>query len=211
MAVTGVVLVLFLMAHMVGNLKVFLGPSDFNHYAAWLRTMGEPALPGRWLLSATEVLLAACVMLHMWSAVALARRAYAARPVKYAARRKNHANGYAVRTMRYGGVIIALFIVWHLLDMTFGAVNPAGHGSAPYDKVTSDFRPGRWYITVFYATAVVMVGLHLRHGIRSAFQTLGLASRRSYAGYEVLAAVVSAALTVGFLAVPVAVTFGWVK
>lgn len=211
MALTGAVLVLFLLAHMVGNLKVFLGASDFNHYAAWLRTVGEPALPGRWLLTATEVILTTSVVLHMWSAVSLAKKAYDARPVRYAARKKAHANGYAVHTMRYGGVVIALFVIWHLLDLTFGAINPAAHAAAPYDKVIADFTPERWYITVFYVAAVIMVGLHLRHGIRSAFQTLGLATHRSYASYNLLAAAVSIVLTVGFLAVPLAVTFGWVK
>ncbi|MBF6331412.1 succinate dehydrogenase cytochrome b subunit [Nocardia transvalensis] len=211
MAVTGGVLVLYLVAHMAGNLKIFLGESDFDHYAAWLRTIGEPALPPRWFLSGVEIVLAASVILHLWSAVSLARRARQARPVKYAAAKKSQANGYAVHTMRYGGVIIALFIVWHLLDLTFGAVNPKGHDSTPYAKVVADFAPSHWYITLFYVVAVVLVGVHLRHGIRSAFQTLGRAGRRGNTGYDLLAAVVSTLLVVGFLAVPVGVTFGWVK
>ncbi|MCU1640264.1 MAG: hypothetical protein JWN03_539 [Nocardia sp.] len=211
MAVTGAVLMLFLLAHMAGNLKIFLGDSDFDHYAGWLRTLGEPALPHRWLLTGMEIVLTASVILHMWSAVSLARTARRARPVQYAVKKKSHAQGYAVHTMRYGGVIILLFLVWHLLDLTFGAVNPKGGNSTPHAKVVADFEPSRWYITLFYVVAVVLVGLHLRHGIRSAFQTLGLASNRSYARYDLLAAVVSTVLVVGFLAVPIAVTFGWVK
>ncbi|MEV6072363.1 succinate dehydrogenase cytochrome b subunit [Nocardia sp. NPDC052001] len=211
MAVTGGILVLFLIAHMAGNLKVFLGASDFNHYAEWLRTVGEPLLPHRWLLSAMEVMLAASVILHMWSAVSLARTARQARPVKYAAKKKSHASGYAVHTMRYGGVIIVLFLIWHLLDLTAGAVNPEGADATPFAKVVADFEPSRWYITAFYVSAVILVGLHLRHGIRSAFQTLGLASSRSYAAYDRLAAALSLLLVAGFLAVPIAVTFGWVR
>jgi succinate dehydrogenase / fumarate reductase cytochrome b subunit len=211
MAVTGGILVLYLVAHMAGNLKIFLGASDFNHYAAWLRTVGEPALPHRWLLPGVEIVLTVSVILHMWSAVTLARAAGLARPVKYAAKKKSHANGYAVRTMRYGGVIIALFIVWHLLDLTFGVVNPEGGGSTPYAKVLADFSPSRWYITLFYILAVLLVGVHLRHGIRSAVQTLGLADRRNYLRYDLFAAVVSTVLVVGFLAVPISVTVGWVK
>lgn len=211
MAVTGGILVGFLVAHMAGNLKIFLGASDYDHYAGWLRTVGEPALPRRWFLSGLEIILTASVILHMWSAVSLARKASVARPVKYAARKKSHANGYAVHTMRWGGVIILLFVIWHLLDLTFGAVNPKGDDSTPYAKVVADFAPSRWYITLFYVVAVVLVGFHLRHGIRSAFQTLGLASRRSYTGYDLLAGAVSLLLVVGFLAVPVSVTFGWVK
>ena len=208
MAVTGGVLVLFLVAHMAGNLKVFLGAAKFDHYADWLRTIGEPALPHRWFLSALEIVLGVCVIAHIWSAVSLARRARLARPVKYAAKRKSHANGYAVHTMRYGGVIIALYTVWHLLDMTFGTVNPAGGDATPYAKIVASFAPPHWYITLFYVVAIILVGLHLRHGIRSAFQTLGLANQ---VAYDRLAAVVSILLVAGFLAVPVSVTVGWVK
>ncbi len=211
MAVTGGILVLFLIAHAFGNLKVFLGPAEFDHYAAWLRTIGEPALPHRWFLSLLEIVLTVSVILHMWSAVTLARAARRARPIRYAARTRSHAHGYAVHTMRYGGVVIALFVVWHLLDLTFGAVNPLHGNGTPYTRIVADFAPSRWYITVFYVAAVLLVGAHLRHGIRSAVQTLGLASRRSYAAYDRLAAVVSIALVAAFLAVPIAVTFGWVK
>ncbi|WP_328289971.1 succinate dehydrogenase cytochrome b subunit [Nocardia aurantiaca] len=210
MAVTGGILVLFLVAHMAGNLKVFLGASDFNHYAEWLRTVGEPALPHRGLLTVVEVVLSASVILHMWSAISLARTARRARPVGYAAKKKSQAHGYAVHTMRWGGVIIALYLVWHLLDLTFGAVNPQGDNATPYEKVVADFAPSHWYVTLFYVVAVVMVGLHLRHGIRSAVQTLGSAGR-GYSRYDLLAAAVSTLLVVGFLAVPISVTFGWVK
>lgn len=211
MAVTGGILVLFLIAHMAGNLKVFLGASEFNHYAEWLRTVGEPAIPRRGVLTAAEVVLGVSVIAHMWSAVSLARTARRARPVRYAAKKKSQANGYAVHTMRWGGVIIALYVVWHLLDLTFGAVNPVGRGATPYEKVVADFAPSHWYVTVFYVVAIVAVGLHLRHGIRSAFQTLCLASGSGYRTYDRVAAVVSALLVAGFLAVPVSVTFGWVK
>jgi succinate dehydrogenase / fumarate reductase cytochrome b subunit len=211
MAVTGGVLVLFLLGHMAGNLKIFLGREDFNHYAHWLRTIGEPALPHRVFLSLLEVVLVVAVGLHMWSAVSLARRASRARPVKYAAKRRSQAQGYATRTMRYGGVIIALFVVWHLLDLTFGAVNPAGGDATPYDKVVSDFDVSRWYVTLFYLVAVVMVGLHLRHGLWSAFQSLGLAGRRRDRSLRLLAVTVSVLLVIGFAAVPIAVSVGLVN
>jgi succinate dehydrogenase / fumarate reductase cytochrome b subunit len=211
MAVTGGILVLFLLGHMAGNLKIFLGAADYDHYASWLRTMGEPALPHRVLLTTMEVVLTLAVVLHIWSAVALTHRAIEARPVKYQARKKSHANGYATHIMRYGGITIALFVIWHLLDLTFGVVNPAGGSAEPYTKVVKDFDASRWYITLFYALAVVMVGLHLRHGLRSAFQTLGLTTEHSAGRYNVFAAALSALLVVGFLAVPLSVTFGWVK
>ncbi|WP_075906689.1 succinate dehydrogenase cytochrome b subunit [Actinomadura sp. CNU-125] len=211
MAVTGGILVLFLIAHMVGNLKIFFGAEDFNHYAHWLRTIGEPAVPYRTVLTILEVVLLVAVVLHMWSAVSLARRARAARPVKYESKKKSHAQGYATHTMRYGGVIIAIYVVWHLLDLTFFVVNPLGANDTPYDRMVADFDPSRWYITVWYVVAVLLVGLHLHHGIWSAFQTLGLRTPRSHNLLRGLAIAVSAVVTVGFVSVPVSIAFGWVS
>jgi succinate dehydrogenase / fumarate reductase cytochrome b subunit len=211
MAVTGAILVLYLVVHMIGNLKIFLGRTDFDHYAHWLRTIGEPTLPYRVFLTITEVVLAAAVILHMWSAVSLARRARRARPVRYAARPAAHENRYATHVMRYGGIVILLFVVWHLLDLTFGAVNPRGGDAEPYDKVVADFAPSHWYVTVFYVIAVIMVGLHLRHGIWSAFQTLGWGRSRRYRGLRLLADTLAAVLVIGFVSVPVFVTAGVVS
>ena len=211
MAVSGAVLVLFLLGHMAGNLKIFFGAEDFNHYAHWLRTVGEPAVPHRTVLTLTEIVLAAAVVLHMWSAVSLARRAAKARPVKYQAKKRSHAQGYATHTMRYGGVIIALFVIWHLLDMTFLVVNPVGGGATPYERVVEGFDPSRWYVTIFYVLAMLLVGLHLRHGIWSACQSLGLRTARNERTLRLLAATVAVLVTAGFLAVPLAVTVGWVS
>ncbi|WP_084780702.1 succinate dehydrogenase cytochrome b subunit [Planobispora rosea] len=211
MAVTGAILVLFLVGHMTGNLKAFFGADSFNEYASFLRTMGEPLLPGRVALTIVEVVLGVAIILHMWSAISLARRAGKARPVRYAARRKAQASGYAVHTMRYGGVVILLFVIYHLLDLTFGTVNPAGWDGTPYERLVASFAPERWWVTAFYVVAVLMVGLHLRHGLWSAFQTLGLASGRSYRPLKLTAAGVSAVLVLGFLTVPVAVMIGVIK
>lgn len=211
MAVTGAVLVLYLVAHMVGTLKVFMGRHPYDRYASWLRSMGEPALPHRTVLTAIEVVLAVAVTLHLWSAVSLTRRAHRARPVRYAARPRARENRYATHVMRYGGVVIALFVVWHLLDLTFGTTNPAGAGADPYDKVVADFAPAHWYVTVFYAVAVIMVGLHLRHGLWSAFQTLGWGRRSRYPGLRLFADTTAAVLVLGFLSVPVLVTIGVVS
>ncbi|TDB86760.1 succinate dehydrogenase cytochrome b subunit [Actinomadura sp. KC216] len=211
MAVTGGVLVLYLIAHMVGNLKIFMGAEEFNHYAHWLRTIGEPAVPRRTVLTLIEVVLGVSVVLHMWSAVSLARRASAARPVKYRSKKKSHAQGYAARTMRYGGVIIAVYVVWHLLDLTFFVVNPKGADATPYERMVADFDPSRWYITLWYVVAIVLVGVHLHHGIWSAFQTLGLRTPRRERALRGLAASVAGLITLGFAAVPLSITFGWVS
>lgn len=215
MAVTGAILVLYLVAHMIGNLKIFLGPAAFDHYANWLRTMGEPALPHRTVLTGIEAVLTVAVVLHLWAAVSLARRAHRARPVRYAARPKSREarreGRYATHVMRYGGIVILLFVIWHLLDLTFGAVNPRGGDARPYDKVVADFAPSHWYISAFYIAAVIMVGLHLRHGLWSAFQTLGQGRRDRDRGLRLFAGTAAALLVLGFVSVPVMVTFGVVS
>ncbi len=212
MAVTGAILVLYLIAHMIGNLKIFSGAESFNDYAHWLRTIGEPAVPHRTVLTLIEIVLVVAIALHMWSAISLARRASAARPVKYQSKKKkSHAQGYATRTMRYGGVIIAFYVVWHLLDLTFFVVNPLGADATPYERMIANFDASRWYITVWYVVAMVLVGLHLRHGIWSAFQTLGLRTPRTDGLFRAIAAAVAAVVTIGFVAVPVSITFGWVS
>jgi len=211
MAVTGAVMVLFLVGHMLGNLKIFAGRESFDEYAHALRTLFEPIFPYRSLLTLVEVVLVLSVVLHMWAATSLARRAAAARPVKYAARKKSRANGYATHIMRYGGITIALFVVWHLLDLTFGVVNPKGFDSSPADRMIAGFDPSRWWVTLFYILAVVMVGMHLRHGIWSAFQTLGVANRDRNKPLRALAGLVAVLLVAGFLAPPLAITFGVVQ
>ncbi|MCK2213098.1 succinate dehydrogenase cytochrome b subunit [Actinomadura sp. ATCC 31491] len=210
MAVTGAVMVLFLIAHMIGNLKIFLGRDSFNEYAHALRTLFEPLLPYRTALTILEIVLVVSVVAHMWAAISLARRAGKARPVKYVAK-KSQAGGYATHIMRWGGLTIALFVVWHLLDLTFGVVNPKGFDSAPADRMIAGFDPSRWWVTIVYVVAVVLVGLHLHHGIWSAVQTLGWANGRRYPALKRTAALVSAVLVIGFLAPPLAITFGVVK
>src|SRR5689334_16496594 len=152
MAVTGILLVLFLFAHMAGNLKIFVGPANFDHYAAWLRTLGSPALPDAWFLWIQRAALTVALIGHVTAAVILARRARRARPVRYAHRPKVQGS-YAARTMRWGGVIILLFVIFHILDLTTGTFNPVGAPGKPYANVVADFAPHRWYVTLFYALA----------------------------------------------------------
>jgi succinate dehydrogenase / fumarate reductase cytochrome b subunit len=114
--------------------------------------------------------------------------------------------------MRYGGVIIVLFVIWHLLDMTFGTVNPKGADATPYDRMIAGFQPDRWWVALFYLVAMVMVGLHLRHGLWSAFQSLGLTRRpRVRSTLQTTAVAVSAVLVLGFVAAPVCILIGVVK
>jgi succinate dehydrogenase / fumarate reductase cytochrome b subunit len=210
MAGTGLVLVLFLFAHMAGNLKIFVGAESFDHYAHWLRDIGTPLLPHTWYLWIQRGGLTVAVVGHIVAAVILARRARLARPVRYAHRPKVQGS-YAARTMRWGGVIILLFIVFHILDLTTGTVNPVGDPRHPYANVVADFAPSRWYVTLFYTLAIVAVGFHLRHGIFSALRTLGQQTPRGERRARAIALVLSVVLVVGFLSVPFAVLIGVVS
>jgi succinate dehydrogenase / fumarate reductase cytochrome b subunit len=210
MAVTGILLVLFLFAHMAGNLKIFFGGPTFDHYAHWLRSIGTPLLPETWYLWIQRTALTVAVIAHIVAAVVLARRARQARPVKYAHRPKVQGS-YAARTMRWGGVIVLLFIVFHILDLTTGTLNPVGDRDHPYANVVADFAPDRWYVTLFYTLAIVAVGFHLRHGIFSAARTLGQQTARGERIARAAALVLSIVLVVGYLSVPFAVLTGLVS
>jgi succinate dehydrogenase / fumarate reductase cytochrome b subunit len=210
MAVTGILLVLFLFAHMAGNLKIFFGGPTFDHYAHWLRSIGTPLLPETWYLWIQRAGLTVAVVAHIVAATVLARRARAARPVKYAHRPKVQGS-YAARTMRWGGVIVLLFVIFHILDLTTGTLNPVGDPRHPYANVVADFAPHRWYVTLFYTLAIVAVGFHLRHGIFSAARTLGQQTARGERVARTAALILSIVLVVGYLSVPFAVMTGLVN
>jgi succinate dehydrogenase / fumarate reductase, cytochrome b subunit len=205
MAVSGIIMVLFLIAHMIGNLHVFQGAESFNDYSHWLRTFGEPALPPRTLLTVIEIVLLVSVVAHMWAAIALWRQAKRARPQAYVTK-KSVVQSYASRTMRWGGVIIALFIVYHILDLTFGVANPDGTDSTPYDRLVASFQNP--IATTVYVVTLILLGMHLRHGVWSATQTLGQSNRRREKTVSLFALVFATVLTLGFLLVPFSVLFG---
>jgi succinate dehydrogenase / fumarate reductase cytochrome b subunit len=207
MAVTGLLLVAFLLAHMLGNLKIFFGQQTFDHYAHWIRTIGTPALPHTWFLWIQRFGLTMALFAHFGSAWVLARRAKRARPVKYV-HRPPVQGSYAARTMRWGGVIVLLFIVYHLLDLSAGTLNPKGEAGHPYANVVADFRPGHWYIALAYAISILAVGFHLRHGIYSALRTLGQRTARGEQMAKGFALGFSVFLCAGFLAVPFFVLVG---
>jgi succinate dehydrogenase / fumarate reductase cytochrome b subunit len=209
MAVTGLLLVGFLYAHMIGNLKIFLGAETFDHYAHWLRTIGTPLLPQDWYLWIQRSVLTFAVVAHIVAATILARRARKARPVRYVHRPKVQGS-YAARTMRWGGVIILLFVIYHILDLTTGTLNPNGKPGEPYANVAADFAPGHWYVTLFYTLSIVAVGFHLRHGLFSAVRTLGQRTARGERIARGAALLLSVVLVVGYLSVPFAVLTGLV-
>ena len=209
MAVTGLIMVLFLLVHMLGNLKIFFGPHDFDGYAAWLRTIGEPVLHGAWFLWIQRAVLLVALVLHVTCAVQLSRRDRAARPTRYAHGQRAQAT-FATRTMRWGGVIIALFLVWHILDLTAGVTNPDFDKGSPYHNVVADFQV--WWINIIYFVGVLAIGLHINHGFWSATRTLGLGRRPARdATVRVVGSTLAVAITLGFLSVPIGVMTGLVR
>ena len=208
MAVSGVLLIGFLVAHMIGNLKVFMGADAFNHYAEFLREIGYPLLPhmaGLWIF---RILLLLAVGLHMLSAWQVYTQSRTARGGKYTKEESLHFS-YASRTMRWGGVIIAVFVVYHLLHFTVGSAHPEFVPGDAYRNVVIGFQNP--LVAGFYVVALVMVTFHVYHGLWSAFQTVG-ANHPKYNPYRrPLAVVLALVLLAGFLTVPVGVVTGAVS
>lgn len=214
MAITGFILWGFVILHMLGNLKIYLGAEELNAYGAFLRVMGSPILLDEMALWMLRAVLFVAAILHIVSAVQLTQRDRASRPVGYRMRKDVRAS-IASRTMLAGGVIVAIFIVVHLFNFTFGLVskNLALHpdfipGDIYHNVVTAFQNP---LISVFYVVAMLALGLHLWHGVWSAFQTLGLNSRRSERFWRNFASVFAVILVLGNASIPIAVLVGLVK
>jgi succinate dehydrogenase / fumarate reductase cytochrome b subunit len=207
MAVSGLVMLFYLLAHAFGNLKIFFCPGQFDGYAHWLRTIGEPFMHYSWTLWIIRVVMVVAVLAHAVSAYQLSRRDIRARPVRYEHRRAR--SSYATRTMRWGGIILLLFIIWHILDLTTGTVHPGFKPGHPYANVVSTFH--NWYGDVIYIVAMLALGLHVQHGVWSAAQTLGVGSAKRDRLLKTTGTVVAVLLTLGFIAVPVGVMTGVVK
>ena len=201
MAVTGLIGVGFVIGHMIGNLQVFLGPEKLNGYAEALRAY--PAL----LYFARAVLLGA-VFLHIVAAYQLSRMSWESRSHNYE-RWKPVGSDYASRTMRWSGPILLLFIIYHLLDFTFGTVNPDFVPGDVYHNVISSFTC--WYVTAFYIVSMLALGFHLYHGIWSMFQSLGWNSPKYNAYWKNLAVVITGIVVVGNIVMPLAVFLRFVR
>jgi succinate dehydrogenase cytochrome b subunit len=208
MAVTGVILFLFVVGHLLGNLKIFEGPAKFNAYAEGLRTVGAPFFGRGQLLWVARLVLLVAVLAHIWAALETARASWRARPVGYR-RLQPTETTYAARTMRWGGVLILLYVIYHLLDLTFGRVNPSFVPGDVYHNAVASFQ--RWPVVAVYVAAMVVLGLHVYHGTWSALQTLGL-NRPPTDRWRRGAAAVIALLIAGlYTAIPVAVLAGIVR
>jgi succinate dehydrogenase / fumarate reductase cytochrome b subunit len=203
MALSGIVLVGFVFAHMTGNLQLYLGPEAMNAYGRMLREMGH----GGALWVARAVLLAS-VALHIWAAVSLTRQSRAARPLGYRQESWTEST-YASRTMRWSGPILLLFILFHLAHFTTGQAHPQFVEGDVYGNVIVGFQSVP--VVVFYVAAMLALGLHLYHGVWSMLQTLGLSHPRYNPGRHALATLITLAVVGANITFPLAVFFGFVS
>jgi succinate dehydrogenase / fumarate reductase cytochrome b subunit len=207
MALTGIMGLGFVLMHMIGNLKMYLGPKDYNHYAEFLRNgLLVPILPrtvALWLLRGG---LIAAVLGHLHAAITLTKLNREARSVKYQSARDYQAANFASRTMRWTGIIVVLFLVWHLMDFTQGAWN-GGHfvrGQA-YQNVFHSF--DRPVVAIAYIVANLALGVHLFHGVWSLFQSMGWSNPRFNKWRRHLAAGFTTIVVAGNVSFPLAVMF----
>ena len=208
MAASGVILVVFVIGHFAGNLKVYLGAEEFNHYAEGLRTLGAPIFPRGNLLWIIRLFLLAAVLTHIVSAAQLWLQSRRARPVKYR-KEESLSLTYASRTMVWGGITILAFVVFHLMHLTFGNAHPDFVPGDAYHNFVSGFQV--LPVSLAYLVAMVPLGFHLYHGIWSAFQTLGANNARYNAWRRPLALVIALVVVLGNMSFPVAVLTGVVR
>ncbi len=207
MAVTGLIMIAFLLMHMYGNLKAFMGAEAFDHYAHWLKSdILYPILPKGWFIWVFRFGLVAAVVLHIWSAASLSVKTLADRGPKYV-NYKRQVQTYSARTMRWGGVIVLAFLIFHLIQFTIVPGSFGGDAASPYTMLIASFT--QVWMVALYAVCMVLVCMHVRHGFWSAFTTLG--ANTSLKAQRVLngcAWVVAILLYIGFMIMPVAVLTG---
>jgi succinate dehydrogenase / fumarate reductase, cytochrome b subunit len=203
MAVTGVILFLFVIGHMLGNLQVFEGPEKLNDYGRFLHGVPE-------ILWAVRTVLIVSVVLHIWASVELAIRKTKARPIGYA-QRENVASSYASRTMYWSGPILLAFVIYHLLHLTAGIIHPGGEfvPADVYHNVVSGFQV--WYVSAWYVFSMVLLGFHIRHGAWSMFQSVGINHPRHTPILKKTALVLAIVIVAGYISIPASIMLGVVK
>jgi len=208
MAITGILIMGFVFFHMLGNLKMYLGPLDFNHYAEFLRELLVPILPRTWALWIMRIGLIVAFALHILAAYQLTRVNHAARTSKYT-RRDYIAANYASRTMRWSGIIVGLFLIWHLFDLSWTGTGYSFHRGEAYQNVDASL--SRWPVAIIYIVANIALGLHLFHGAWSLFQSMGWNNPRFNPWRRGLAAAIATAIVVGNCSIPIAVQAGIIE
>jgi succinate dehydrogenase / fumarate reductase cytochrome b subunit len=211
MAISGVAMMGFVFFHMIGNLKMYFGEEDLNKYAEFLKKLLYPLAPEGYVLWAMRMGLIAMLMLHLHAAYSLTVMNRRARPVKYQSARDYQVASFASRTMRWTGLIVLLFLVWHLADLTFGTVNTVGTDGTfvraeVYQNVVRSFE--RVPVAVFYILANIALGVHLYHGAWSVFQSIGWERPRFDKWRRAFATAFATIVVVGNVSFPIAVLAG---
>lgn len=209
MAVTGIMLMGFVLAHMIGNLKMYLGPAEFDGYGEFLRRLLVPILPryvALWLMRSGLIV---AFVLHIHAAYGLTRINHAARLTKYQGRRDYVAANYASRTMRWSGIIVGLFIVWHLFDLSWTGTGYSFHHGAVYENVDGSL--SRIPVAILYIVANLALGFHLFHGAWSLFQSMGWNNPRFNRWRRDFAVAFAALIVVANVSFPIAVLAGVVS
>src|SRR6266550_1828240 len=203
MGVTGIIGIGFVILHSLGNLLVFRGPAALNSYSHLLKSSGE-------LLWALRTVLIVAVILHVTAAVQLTRQSRAARPIGYV-KREPQAATIASRTMRWGGALLLLFIVVHILQFTTGTIRPAGFFSHQdvYANVVTSFRI--WWVSLFYVMSMIALGYHLFHGAWSSVRSIGVSPASPDPLHHRISLLLAILIWAAFTAVPVAVFTGIVR
>jgi succinate dehydrogenase / fumarate reductase, cytochrome b subunit len=217
MAITGIIGIGFVVVHMIGNLKMYLGVIsegdervyDIDIYGEFLRELLVPIMPRTYVLWGLRLVLIAAVLLHIHAAYTLTVMNRKARPVKYQSARDYQVANFASRTMRWTGIIVALFIVWHLADLTWGWANPDFVRGAAYRNIDASL--SRIPVAILYIVANIALGIHLFHGTWSLFQSMGWSNPRFNNWRRYLATGIATIVVVGNVSFPVAVLAGIVE
>lgn len=216
MAVTGLLFALFVVGHMAGNLKLYLpahgGEEALDEYGAFLRSMGEPLFPHEGALWIIRAVLLVAIIAHIYGAIALTARSKASRG-KF--RRSNLMGGldsFATKTMLVSGIVLLLFIIFHLLDLTMG-VQPIAPGDFAEGAVKANMIAtfSRWPVTIVYVIAMCFLFLHLTHGIRLAASDLGITGAKWRQTFLILAYIIPAVVCIGNIVMPLSVALGLVS
>jgi succinate dehydrogenase / fumarate reductase, cytochrome b subunit len=211
MAISGLAMVGFIVAHMIGNLKMFLGADEINHYGEFLRELLVPLAPHGVVLWILRGGLVAMLALHLHAAYSLTQINRKARSVRYQSERDYQIASFASRTMRLTGLTVLLFLIWHLLDLTWGVTNEVGgngqfvHGDI-YNNVVRSF--DRIPVAAFYVLANIALGVHLYHGVWSLFQSMGWNRPRFNQWRRAISIGVATIVVVGNVSFPIAVQAG---
>lgn len=214
MAITGIGLLGFVLFHMIGNLKMYFGAQDLNHYAHFLERLLYPILPEKAMLWIFRAGLISMVGLHLHAAYTLTVINRQARPVKYQSARDYQVASFASRTMRASGIIVVLFLIWHLLDLTFGAGSVNSYVGTKDAEGLKDvygavaFSLNRVPVAIFYVLANIALGTHLFHGCWSLFQSLGWNNPRFNKWRRAFATGFATVIVVGNVSFPIAVLAG---